>query len=307
MKINKYSFSLLYRVKSFIKEYINPFYRFLVSISLKKFNNEIKSDQKLFFEERPLFTHIEIETVNRCNNDCSFCPVNRHADIREYEKMEESLFEKIIDNLKDLQYDKDISFYSNNEPLLDDRIYDFIKYSKKSIPNARHILYSNGIMLNIKRYEKLFACGLDFLLIDNYSDDGKLIKSVQELYDYYLINENINSDKTEIVLRRKTETLSNRGGTSPNGKESKTLNLSCYLPFKQLVIRPSGKVSLCCYDSYGKTDMGDLNKLSIEELWYGGKHFGILSHLYKKGRDGISICEKCDAAASSKKVWGGIE
>ena len=29
---------------------------------------------------RRLFNHIEIETINRCNGICSFCPVNRNSD-----------------------------------------------------------------------------------------------------------------------------------------------------------------------------------------------------------------------------------
>jgi hypothetical protein len=162
-------------------------------------------------------------------------------------------------------------------------------------------------MINIQRYEKLFQSGLDFLLIDNYSDDGKLIKSVEELNNYYKEKDNKNSKKTEIVLRKKTEILSNRAGTAPNGNERSILDMSCYLPFKQLIIRPDGKVSLCCYDSYGKSNMGDLNKITIRELWYGKSHWGLLKHLHQKGRKGIKICEKCDSASSKTRVWGGIE
>jgi len=305
INVDSYSFSLWYIIKTFLKSI--SLYRLYAKYKKSSFSKEITKDQEEFFKNKPLFTHVEIETVNRCNNDCSFCPVNKHADTRVYKKMEETLFKKIIDELSVLNYDRDISFYSNNEPLLDDRIYEFVKYSKEHIPKANHILYTNGIMINVDRYEKLFASGLDFLLIDNYADDGELIKPVQVVYDYYKSNENIHSNKTKIVLRRKTEVLSNRGGTSPNAKESKVLDLSCYLPFKQLIIRPDGKVSLCCYDSYGKTEMGDLNKMSIKDLWYSKKHFGLLTHLYKRGRKGISICEKCDAAASKESVWGGIE
>ena len=30
----------------------------------------------------PIFQTIEIETINRCNGKCSFCPVNRNIDPR---------------------------------------------------------------------------------------------------------------------------------------------------------------------------------------------------------------------------------
>ena len=39
---------------------------------------------------------IEIETVNRCNNTCSFCPVNRNNDTRPYQKMTDEFFYSLI-------------------------------------------------------------------------------------------------------------------------------------------------------------------------------------------------------------------
>lgn len=43
-----------------------------------------------------LFNHIEIETINRCNGVCSFCPVNVRNDSRTLALMPWNLFEKII-------------------------------------------------------------------------------------------------------------------------------------------------------------------------------------------------------------------
>lgn len=73
---------------------------------------------------------IEIETINRCNNDCSFCPVNRNDDIRTPKIMKEELFYKIIDDLCNIKYTGVISLFSNNEPLLDTRLLKFLKYAK---------------------------------------------------------------------------------------------------------------------------------------------------------------------------------
>ena len=70
-----------------------------------------------FDDEKNLFNSIEIETINRCNNDCSFCPVNREKDIRSFAKMSDEIFYKIIDELHDMDYAKGINLFSNNEPL----------------------------------------------------------------------------------------------------------------------------------------------------------------------------------------------
>ena len=38
---------------------------------------------------------------------------------------------------------------------------------------------------------------------------------------------------------------------------------TCVLPFKQMIIKPDGKVSLCYSDSLGKNILGDLTKNSV--------------------------------------------
>ena len=45
----------------------------------KGVNDEV---ERLYGEQR-LFDHIEIETINRCNGNCDFCPVNHRVDPRE--------------------------------------------------------------------------------------------------------------------------------------------------------------------------------------------------------------------------------
>lgn len=308
MLINSYSKSITKKAKDIVKKFFPTIDDLIVSRDVNIIKEETIEDQKKFFETKPLFTHVEIELINRCNNDCPFCPVNKHQDIRELKKMDESLFYKIIDDLKELNYSSNISYYSNNEPLLDDRIYKFIEYGKKSLPNAKHILYTNGIMLTIERYNKLFEAGLDFLKIDNYDDSFQLIKPVQEVYDHYKDKNNPYAEKTEIVLRIKNEVLSNRGGEAKNAEQAiESLDISCYLPFYQFIIRPDGHVSMCCIDAYGTTDMGDINTTKIEDIWYGQRHMSLLSELYENNRKNIPLCKKCDTIASKNRQRGGVK
>ena len=41
--------------------------------------------------------------------------------------------------------------------------------------------------------------------------------------------------------------------------------MSCILPYKQMIIRPDGKTSLCCNDPYGKNTLADVNKMTLRE------------------------------------------
>jgi hypothetical protein len=96
--------------------------------------------------EFPLFSRIEIETHNTCNASCSFCQVNASIDDRVHVKMPDSLFRHIIVQLADLDYRGQILLCSNNEPLLDDRIYGVCRYAKEKVPGATLIIYTNGLL-----------------------------------------------------------------------------------------------------------------------------------------------------------------
>ncbi len=240
----------------------------------------------------PLFRYLEIETINRCNGGCSFCPVNKQIDPRPEHRMTEKLFKKIIDNLADLDYSGEICTFSNNEPFLDERIIELNAYARMKLPNARLHLYTNGTLLTIEKFVLIMQY-LDELVIDNYHQDLKMIKPVEEIYQY-ILNNNDYDGKVSIVLRKPNEILTSRGGDAPNRKDILSFpNDSCALPFEQMVIRPDGKVSLCCNDPLGRNTLGDLNKQSLEEVWYGAPYTRV-RELIAQGRKEWKHCANCD-------------
>jgi radical SAM protein with 4Fe4S-binding SPASM domain len=134
---------------------------------------------------------------------------------------------------------------------------------------------------------------LDELIIDNYSESLELIKPVKIIKDYIGDNEEL-IRKTTIVIRSPKEILTSRGGDSPNRKEiEKQENVSCLAPYQQLIIRPDGKVSLCCNDVLGRYTMGDLNEKTVSEIWYGEEFARVRKNLLS-GRDKEAHCQYCD-------------
>jgi MoaA/NifB/PqqE/SkfB family radical SAM enzyme len=99
----------------------------------------------------PLFKLVEIETINRCNGVCEFCPVNKKVDPREKKVMTLDLFRSIISQLRDMDYDGGLSLFSNNEPLLDERIVELSEYARNALPKARIHMYSNGTLFTIEK------------------------------------------------------------------------------------------------------------------------------------------------------------
>lgn len=256
--------------------------------------NEVNRMTERLHSNQPLFDHIEVETVNRCNGVCSFCPVSKNADTREYAKMSEELFKSIVAQLEEIQYAGRFTTFSNNEPLLDERIIDFNIYARKHLPKARMHLYTNGTLLTLDKFLALTEV-LDELVIDNYQQELKLIKPCREIKEYCDAHPELElNKKVTILLRKPQEILTSRGGDAPNRHDLKEYpDDRCVLPFRQMIIRPTGKVSLCCNDALGKFTLGDVSKDKLVDIWYGPQFTMVRDCLYK-GRANWGNCKFCD-------------
>jgi len=262
------------------------------------FNNQhqrkhVYETGEMYFEYSGLFQYIEIETINRCNGICSFCSINKNVDPRPKAVMTQEMFEDIIGQLKELNYSGRLAIFSNNEPLLDERIIEWNVYARNQLPNARIHLFTNGTLLTLDKFKALVQV-LDELIINNYQQELKLIKPCQEIVKYCNQHPEL-IGKVTIVLRKPYEILNNRGGgAAPNRKIIKEYGKDrCVLPSKQMTVRPDGKISLCCNDTFGKYTLGDLSKERLIEIWNGDKFKTVRKALYK-GRENWGECKYCD-------------
>ena len=116
---------------------------------------------------------IEVETIRACNARCTFCSVYNGSFEAKPKKMEDSLLEKIIDELKRPgATTSTVCACRDGEPLLDRRVAGFIKGLKGSgIPTVT--LVTNAELLNEKKSKELLSSGLDELMIsiDGYSEE----------------------------------------------------------------------------------------------------------------------------------------
>lgn len=234
---------------------------------------------------------IEIETVNRCNNDCSFCAVNRNHDTRPYHRMSEELLERILAQLGQWKYGGYLSLFSNNEPLLDNRIFSFLKKARQMVPDARLCLFTNGLLLTEEKF-RMLTDTLDYLTIDNYSDDLELLPPVERCVRAF--EEERFSCQVRVLIRKKTQVLSSRGGEAPNRQMDVSFEGPCMMPFMQIVIRPDGKVSQCCQDGLGHSCIGDLEQETLEECWENAARRELWQKLSRNGRGELSGCRHCD-------------
>ena len=258
--------------------------------TISEMNNIYVTKNYQSFDSLP--RKIEIETINRCNGKCSFCPVNVNEPQRPYAKMTKELFFKIIDELKDMGYKGKISLFSNNEPFLDERIIEFHKYAKKKLKKAWFVLYTNGSLLTLDKLKQIVQY-CDKIVIDNYSDTGEVNDGLYEVKRFIESNIGLRK-KVYFDMRKQNEILTSRGGTAPNKREGDRIDCKCVLPFQQLVIRPTGEVSLCCNDALGKMTLGNCKEQTIKEIWFGQPYREVRTIMFEKGRLGIPLCSKCD-------------
>ncbi len=245
----------------------------------------------------PLFYLVEIETLNRCNGECDFCPCNRFDDPRELCRMTPELFNSIMNQLAELDYTGRVALYSNNEPLLDPRIFEFAAQARRALPKAHVYLFTNGTLLTLEKFVRLIP-NLDTLVIDvYYSGEEGLPENIRPIAEYCTEHEELQT-KVKIQLIDRHAIRNNRGGKSKNRCETHHFACPCDFPFIQLVIRPDGKVSLCCNDGTGEYTMGDLKSERIVDVWRGEK-FQRIREAGRNTRRATGKCLNCDACGSS--------
>lgn len=244
----------------------------------------------------PLPETVFIETINKCNNTCSFCPANKFFDRRKFEKMDIETFKRILEQLKILKYQGEITLSLNNEPFLDDRIIEFAKLTRERFPLNSIYLYTNGSLLSIEKFVAIMPY-LNSIRIDNYNDEYHFLKPIKVIKEFVEANPQQFIDKDiHIYLRRLNQQLSTRAGTAPNIDIvcNKVYNdFGCMAPFQQIAIRPSGKISMCCSDAMGDMTLGDLKTDSLYDIW-NGKCFTEIRNNLINDRQKINLCKKCD-------------
>jgi len=278
--------------------YLNKFPTLLKLVSF--FGNYLFKFQtrKYNFNNVPVFSEIGIETFNRCNLDCSFCPANKFTDTRIPKLMDPKLFSKIIDELVKINYKGKISLFINNEPLLDKRLETFINEVSTKLPDAVLNIWTNGSLLTKERLHSLYNAGLKNLVIDNYSLKLQILPEIDQVIKS--TNQNIiEKMNIKIWLRYKNIKLSNRSGLILNTKNDINHSTKCFYPFYFLNINPEGKVFICCNDTYYRNIVGDINNQSLVQVWKNEQFLNIRKHLINTGRKNLIPCKECNVLKSS--------
>lgn len=261
-----------------------------------------------------LFSKIDIEINNICTRKCIFCPKYKDERKENIELPIETI-QKIVSELKELNYTGRIQLSNFNEPTTDERLPEIIEYIHDNLPKCYILFHSNGdVYKTPEQYVKLFENGLRGIQLNIYDVKNKdylieLHDRVIEQYGEDKFNKNTDKrfstnskisfffiDETKFISERKTTyRMQNRAGNLQwlVSNPIKPLYKMCGHPFRTMVIRSTGDVVICCEDYYNENIIGNVNTNSLTNIWMCEKIQTIRKNLLYWNRNMIP-CNKCD-------------
>jgi radical SAM protein with 4Fe4S-binding SPASM domain len=145
---------------------------------------------------------IQIQTRSLCNAHCQFCPYPVVSKRLEQGTMTRELFTKIIDEVNLIKHSCTIVFELHNEPLLDERIFEFIKYVKSRNRKTKICLVTNGQLIDKFTLEEIREAEIDQLIISLNAHTPEMYQKLNCGLDYDRIINNIHSLISEERLKR---------------------------------------------------------------------------------------------------------
>tara|TARA_A100001515_G_scaffold31175_1_gene24329 strand:- start:154 stop:1170 length:1017 start_codon:yes stop_codon:yes gene_type:complete len=271
----------------------------------------------------PLFSSIQIQTIEYCNLRCDFCPNHymiwdRKDDKKKgipFNTMSLEDYEKICINLKKLGFWGRVSPYLMNEPLMDkDRMPKFIEITKKHLPDCNVKINTNGSGLTAQLMGDMIDAGLDSIQIDDYFSDDYAQKLINELKPfhgengkcYIILSSNYNTKQ----VKKRQDSIEgdrpvhygpagywNRAGLVNVNPDMPVPQKNCGYPSTQMYVKWDGSSLLCCCDWEYKVVHGNVLKTSIEEVWTNDSYQHYRKTLKKGRRDLLKMCRKCNKGA----------
>lgn len=261
------------------------------------------------------FKKIYIEITNICNLKCSFCS-GSHRPLKEMtvEEFEEIL--KKIDKYTDYIY-----LHVKGEPLIHSHLDDILSLTKKY--HKKVCITTNGVFLKdklaiLKKYDNIYQINISLHSENNkvgYLDD--ILNCVKELttpyisYRFWTLDKGKMDAKTQKYLEEVKEKYHKEelyDGIKLDDKVYLSLDDkfiwpsinndyysevgSCYGGKTHLAILNDGTVSICCLDSEGVSNLGNIFNNTLDDILTTEKYQNILRGMNDR-KVYLEICKHC--------------
>jgi len=209
--------------------------------------------------EKPI---VAIETSGACNYRCAYCPVS--VTDRRDGLLPRGTFIKILGDLRphDGEFQLRLHFY--NEPLLDERLREFIRLARRRLPTTFIRVVTNGSLLNVALAEELFSAGLDQIVVSGHRERD--VERIIQEFDQHELSGRVAvrrdylrsawSDRlSSVALELQNMTSIRPAGVKPWGCNYLTVQVD-YL----------GQIHQCCEDYRGDLVLGNVGDGTVAEI-----------------------------------------
>lgn len=234
-----------------------------------------------------IFSMVIVETSSACNRRCPYCPNSKfdRGLPENNKKLSRELFHKIIDELDESKWFGQIQFNFYNEPLLDERLPEFIKYTRSKLPTSSIVIYTNGDFLTIDLYKRLVGSGVtDFLITKHQKRESD---NINKLLEYRKAN---GKDRVGVICRE-LEEFTNRGGLVQLSAEDKKPK-RCLWGLYSFIVNHEAEAVLCHNDYFNSVKLGNLKDETMIDIWNKPRYKQLRKEL-KGGRFEHEMCKKC--------------
>jgi radical SAM protein with 4Fe4S-binding SPASM domain len=262
---------------------------------------------------------IEIEIFSYCNRKCWFCP-NSHIDrLSENKILPEEIYIDILSQLKDINYDKDITYSRYNEPLAHrDLIIKRISQARKALPHANLRTNTNGDYVTLDYIQELRDAGLNEIFIQQYLSNNeyydhskmkkRMLNKIKQLGVEYSVITDVDNQRIEydlnipgIIVHLRARNFAIEG----NSRTEKVADFNkeyvrtkpCLQPFNNMYIDYNGSIMVCCntrsdIEEHSSAIMGNVTDDKLHNIFVNKKYRVWRDHLKdespKKG-----VCKEC--------------
>ena len=134
---------------------------------------------------------LQIQTQSFCNGQCSICPYPTVSKKLDQGTMEWDLFAKIANESASEPLLSMVIYELHNEPLLDKRIFDWVKYFKSVSTNKQCVLVTNGELLDKFSLTDIIESNIDSLGISLNAHSREMYMRINNGLDYDKVMKNI--------------------------------------------------------------------------------------------------------------------
>ncbi len=235
---------------------------------------------------------VAIETSTWCNRRCSYCPNSVYdRGLKQNERLLSSeLHEKIIHDLKSMNFKGKLSYQFYGEPLLDKRLPDFIRTAKRILGPEAYVTFStNGDLLTQELLKDFSDMKVTKITVSIHDPEIKpqLKRLLQEVEE-----KNWPTPPLHIKHLKNHKMMFNRGGLL---KVDKDLDFMAGVvegcdKATHMQLNAEGQMILCCNDYLSQYVMGRAGETTLANLW---KRSEKLRGDIFTGTFDLDICRKC--------------